>query len=83
VFHRDSWFWWLGILSSIVVALATLTTGDPSNPLTLGYYGIPDVWAPYIRLIAFVIGIGSGKLATSPLPAKPDDQAVSTKGRTE
>jgi hypothetical protein len=82
VFHRDSWLWRLGIVGAVIVALASLSTGDPSNPLTLGYYGIPDPWAPYIRLAAFVIGIASGKLATSPLPGKADGAgAFQRKGR--
>ena len=58
--HRDSWIWTLGMMASVVVGLATM--GD------LSAYGIPASWEPYLRLAALVIGMISGKLATSPLP---------------
>lgn len=63
MWNRDSWIWLIGMLGAIVVGLATI--GDP------GQYGIPETWVPYLRLGALVVGIISGKLATSPLPGAP------------
>jgi hypothetical protein len=40
------------------------TVGDVAS------YGIPEGAVPYIRLAALVLGIVSGKLATSPLKGK-------------
>jgi hypothetical protein len=65
---RDSWIWWWGILSAVVVGLATLGN--------LQDYGIPDVALPYLRLAALIVGVVSGKLATSPLPGKSDANTV-------
>jgi len=60
---RDSILWWFGIVGAVILGLATLGN--------LADYGIPDSFLPYIRLAALIIGIVSGKLATSPLPGKP------------
>lgn len=71
---RDSRLWWVGIVSAVILGLATLDSG--SGPTSLAYYGIPLAAAPYIRLAALVIGIVSGKLATSPLPHSDDANKV-------
>lgn len=66
------WYW--GIAAAVIVSLATLQTCDPhlgncgTSPLHLAYYGIPDAWAPYLRLAALLVGIKSGINATSPRP---------------
>lgn len=65
---RDSVIWWVGIAASVVLGLASLT--DP------GAYGIPEAWLPYLRLAALVVGIFSGKMATSPLPGEHDAAKV-------
>lgn len=75
-FTRDSAFWWLGALGSLLVMLATLQTGDPTNPLSLGYYGLPDAWAPYIRLGSMLSIWVSGKMASSPLPHSDDAHTI-------
>lgn len=67
---RDSKWWWVGIVSAVILGLATLDTG--TGPASLSYYGIPVEAAPYLRLSALVIGIVSGKLATSPLKGKDE-----------
>jgi small basic protein len=68
---RDSLLLWVGMLGSIIVGLASL--GNVSD------YGIPDAWLPYLRLAALIVGIVSGKLATSPLPGANDANKI--KGR--
>lgn len=74
MFTRDSIIWWVGIVAAILVSGATLQTCDPhigpcgTSPTHLGYYGIPDAWAPYIRLGALLVGIVSGVMKTSPRP---------------
>jgi len=75
---RDSILWWFGIIGAVIVGLATLGN--------LNDYGIPDNWLPYIRLAALIVGIVSGKMATSPLPGKKDGGgagvgSISTTGR--
>lgn len=62
---RNDAKWAVGMLAAIVTGLATLGS-------TVVDYGVPAVALPYIRLIALVVGIVSGKLATSPLPGKND-----------
>lgn len=64
---RDSIVWWVGIVGSVVVGLADLSAAG-----NLAHYGIPEGAAPYLRLGALVVGIVSGKLATSPLAGKRD-----------
>lgn len=70
---RDSALWWFGIVAAVIVGIATL--GNTAD------YGIPDSWLPFIRLAALIIGIVSGKLATSPLPGKPSENVVNMTGR--
>jgi hypothetical protein len=62
---RDSVLWTLGMIAAIVLALATLGNG-------VADYGIPLAAVPFIRLAALIVGVISGKLATSPLPGKED-----------
>ena len=56
---RDSVIWWVGIIVAVlgaIVANANL---------------LPASWAPavpYINLACIILGVISGKLATSPLP---------------
>jgi hypothetical protein len=64
-FTRDDLLWTVGIIGAVVVGLATLGN-------TITDYGIPASWLPYIRLIALIVGIVSGKLATSPLRGAND-----------
>ena len=59
---RDSALWWWGMAAAIVGGFATL--GNVED------YGLPMAWVPYIRLAALIVGIVSGKLATSPLAGK-------------
>jgi hypothetical protein len=68
---RDSIVWWVGIGFAIILGLATVP-----EPATLG---IPAVCLPYLRLAALIIGIVSGKLATSPLPGAPKNNTVSVR----
>lgn len=72
--HRDSKLWWAGIVGAVILGLATLDAG--SGPMSLAYYGIPLAAAPYLRLAALIVGIVSGKLATSPLPGKDDADTI-------
>jgi hypothetical protein len=71
---RDSKLWWAGIIGAVILGLATL--GADTGPMSLAYYGIPLAAAPYIRLAALIIGIVSGKMATSPLPGKDDADTI-------
>jgi hypothetical protein len=68
---RDSMLWWIGIIFAVVLGLATVP-----DPATLG---IPVAWLPYLRLAALIIGIVSGKMATSPLPGAPKNNTVSAR----
>lgn len=74
MFTRDSIVWWFGIVGAVLVSGATLQTCDPhvascgTSPTQLAYYGIPEHWAPYIRLGALLVGIVSGVMKTSPRP---------------
>lgn len=56
---RDSWLWTL----SIAAAVLTYLSAAPS-PATWGY-------GEWIQALAFVVGVVSGKLATSPLTGTP------------
>ncbi len=52
---RDSLIWWVGMIGALLTALAN----------NGGLF--PVEWKPYIDLAALLVGIISGKLATSPL----------------
>jgi len=58
--HRDHWVWWLGIVGAVLTACAN----------SAGLF--PAEWARYINLAALIVGVVSGKLATSPLPGEHD-----------
>lgn len=60
---RDSWVWWFGIISSVIVAV--------SSNLEL-FPWLPDRVQHMLSLAAFLIGVTSGKLATSPRPSKAE-----------
>lgn len=49
----------------IAVEIFNALVADPAA------YGIPAAWMPFIRLVALIIGVTSGKLATSPLKGAP------------
>lgn len=59
--YRDSMLWTVGLCGALVVGLAA----ELNNAVALG---IPDSWAPFIRLGALLVGIGSGYAKSSPLP---------------
>ncbi len=60
---RDSVVWWVGMIVAVlgaIIANANL---------------LPAAWAPalpWINLACIVLGVISGKLATSPLPGEHD-----------
>lgn len=58
---RDDLKWWAGMAGGVVVGV--------SGSLSL-FPWIPPAWQHGISLAAFIIGIVSGKMATSPLPGK-------------
>jgi hypothetical protein len=88
LFTRDSFVWWIGVVAAVVVALASLQTCDPHvgetmtgtscGPTTLTYYGIPDRFAPYLRLAAFILAILSAKNMTSGRPHSEEGRAKIT-----
>lgn len=66
---RDDAKWIVGMIVAIVVGLAALSES------TITDLGLPQVLVPalpYFRLAALIVGIVSGKMATSGLPAKRD-----------
>lgn len=73
-FSRDSAIWWCGIVAAVVVGLSALQTCDPhvtncaASPTNFAYYGIPEKFAPLLRLGALIVGIVSGVMKTSPRP---------------
>lgn len=58
---RDSALWWFGMVGAIVVGLAANFEAFPWIPVPAQHW---------ISLTAFIAGIVSAKLATSPLPSK-------------
>lgn len=61
--NRDSLFWWFSIIGAVCVAL----------PAHFGEFTfISHSWQSAIELIAFVYGIVSAKMATSPLKGKEE-----------
>ena len=60
---RDSALWWVGMVGAIATALSMHYDLFP---------WIPDTARNWISLVAFVTGIVSGKMATSPLKGKDE-----------
>lgn len=60
---RDSILWWFGMVGAVLTGLALNFDLFP---------WIPDQVQHWISLGAFVFGIVSGKLASSPLPHSKD-----------
>jgi hypothetical protein len=75
---RDDLKWKIGMIGAVIVGIAAL------NETSIKLLGLPDAilpWLPWFRLGAMIIGIVSGKMATSGLfdktvVAKKDDQAA-------
>ncbi len=65
-FTRDSALWLWGTIVAIILGLATI-----DQPMAIAL-GIPATWLLKLRLAAFVIGIISAKVSTSPLPHSDD-----------
>ena len=68
MFTRDSN--WLTGLQVAAIVLGTLSVGDPAS------YGLTPITMKWIALGAVLVGTLAGKLATSPLPGKNDDDKV-------
>lgn len=66
-FTRDSALWWWGIVCAVIVGVATNLDLFP---------WLSERAQHVISLASFVIGIISGKMATSPLPSKADADTV-------
>jgi hypothetical protein len=65
-FTRDSALWWYGLVAALLGAVATF---DAEMAAT---FGIAAVWLPKIRLLSFLIGVGSAWARTSPFPHSQD-----------
>lgn len=66
---RDDGKWAIGMIVAVVVGLAALTESS------VKLLGLPPAIVPalpYLRLAALIVGIVSGKMATSTLPGKTD-----------
>lgn len=59
----------VGLGVAVIVGLGTLSTGMVE---TLGLPTAIIPWLPWFRLAAFLVGLVTAKLATSPLPGKLD-----------
>jgi hypothetical protein len=64
---RDSAIWWLGLVSAVVVALATLDQQTATQT-----FGLPLSWLPKLRLASFLVGIVSAWAKSSPFPGRQD-----------
>lgn len=60
---RDSIFWWISMIGAVCVGLSTSFNLFP---------WIDPTWQHGISLVAFIYGIVSGKMATSPLKGEHD-----------
>lgn len=69
---RDSKLWWLGIAGAVI--LAVTSRFDLIDPLLPAAH--TDKVHAALELIALVLGIVSGKMATSPLPHSEDADKV-------
>lgn len=69
---RDSMVWWAGIVGAVITGLA----------MNIGLFPwIPEQVQHAISIAAFIVGIISGKMATSPLKGKDDPPAGSARPR--
>jgi hypothetical protein len=67
---RDDLTLKLGVAGALLVGLATLSEGMV-HTLGLPLVIVPAL--PWIRLAAFLVGLLSAQLGSSPLPGKPAD----------
>lgn len=67
---RDGWIWTVGMVLGLTGYFAT-----HFNLLTDAFPGLDPVWQERLELLSTVIGILSGKVGFSPLPASPDAPA--------
>jgi hypothetical protein len=63
-----------GVLVAVIVAVAALSEGM-IHTLGLPLAIVP--WLPWCRLAAFVVGVVSAQMGTSPLPGKPAEPLAS------
>lgn len=65
---RDSKFWWVGIVGAVILAVSSrMDVIDPFLPAQH-----TDKVHALIEFAAIIIGITSGKMASSPLPHSDD-----------
>lgn len=87
MFTRDSKFWPIGLATAVIAGIAGLRACDPHaacvlDPTMLGYYGIPDSWAPYLRLYSLIAGPVNAWMMTSPRPHSIEgDAKITPSGR--
>lgn len=68
---RDSIIWWIGIVSAVILAVSSrMDLIDPFLPASH-----TDKVHALIEFLALIIGIASGKMATSPLPISDEGRA--------
>ncbi len=61
---RDSALWWAGMIGAVLTAAANQAGLFPAH------------WYPWINFAALIVGVVSGKLATSPLKGAEDANRV-------
>lgn len=66
---RDSKFWWLGMVGGVLAAIAV---HSDQFPVLLGSPMVKEI----VTLLSIILAVGSGKMATSPLPGEHDDLKV-------
>lgn len=69
---RDSRFWWLGMVGAVILAVSS--RWDLIDPLLPAQH--TDKVHAAVELAALILGIVSGKMATSPLPHSDDENKV-------
>lgn len=69
---RDSRLWWVGIAIAVVTAISSRM--DLIDPLLPAEH--TDKAHALIELVSLIIGIVSGKMASSPLPHSDDENKV-------
>ena len=67
---RDSWTWTLLMIGSIITVISSRM--DLIDPLLPAQH--TDKAHAIIEVLALIVGVVSGKLATSPLPGKPKEE---------